>query len=459
MFHLVFLRRGLELMRAPLAREVVTVGRGGRADIVLPEPGIAPIQLELAWDGAHWMLTDRSGHGTIVGGKSRMDAMLDVGFEISLGECQAQLVNSVEDPAADRARARTLAEGPELEALPDELWVLARLPGDPGPPRRVPFFDALEIGSAEGAGLRLQGPLISAWHARLSRQKGRLVLQDRQSLNGTWYQGGFAFEVGLPLDGWFRVGPWDLWVEGAPQAGRPPLEDFEGIVSQMPAMRHLFGEIAQVADSDVSVVIHGETGSGKELVARAIHRRSPRAKGPFIAVNCGGLNQALAHSALFGHEKGAFTGAIASTRGAFLLADGGTLFLDETAELTPELQTKLLRALETREIQPLGSEAVQKVNVRIVGASHRSLLDEMLAGRFRKDLYYRLAVTKLELPPLRDRLGDVPHLWQRFMEELRPGSEPRLTAAAADKLLRHPWPGNVRELRNVALRALWKQKE
>ena len=223
------------------------------------------------------------------------------------------------------------------------------------------------------------------------------------------------------------------------------------IVSDDPAMRELLAILARVAPSDLPVLIEGETGTGKELVARAVHQSSPRAAFPFVAVNCGAMPDSLAESELFGHEKGAFTGAIARKPGVFELADRGVLFLDEIGEVSVSMQVKLLRALEEREFMRVGGTRPVRVDVRIVAATNKNLKAEVAEGRFREDLYYRLSGLTLKLPPLRDRRGDVALLSREFLRRF--GSKAKLSAAAVERLSSYEWPGNVRELQMVMRRA------
>ncbi len=226
----------------------------------------------------------------------------------------------------------------------------------------------------------------------------------------------------------------------------PPGETFIGASA---AMREVQKTIGRLADQETTVLITGETGSGKEVVARAIHRYGKRAEGPFLAINCAAIPADLLESELFGHVRGAFTGAHADREGAFRAAHGGTLLLDEIGDMAPLLQAKLLRVLETREVTPLGGRPVP-IDVRILAATHRDLRAEIARGRFREDLYYRIGVVPLAVPPLRERLADIVPLAEHFLA-LTGGQ--RLAAAAAARLLAYPWPGNVRELRNAMERA------
>jgi two-component system response regulator AtoC len=234
----------------------------------------------------------------------------------------------------------------------------------------------------------------------------------------------------------------------------PTLEytNFHGMVTVAPEMKALFELLTRVADTDASVLLRGETGTGKELAARAIHRLSPRAEGPFRAINCAVLSLELAASELFGHVKGAFTGAVKNRSGLFKLGDGGTVFLDEVAELPMDIQGRLLRVLEERTFIPVGGVQPERVDIRLVTATHKSLRNEVEGRRFREDLMYRIRVVPVFIPPLSEREGDVPALTWHFIDEFNGLGRRAIEGIAEDAyemLLAYPWPGNIRELRNV----------
>jgi two-component system response regulator AtoC len=231
------------------------------------------------------------------------------------------------------------------------------------------------------------------------------------------------------------------------------LSDF---VSKSPAMRTFMNVVYRVVGSDAPLLIQGETGVGKERLARAIHIESLRSAGPFIAVNCGALPESLLESELFGHEEGAFTGATRSRRGCFELAHRGTIFLDEITEMPVHLQVKLLRVLQEYEIQPVGAEKSIKIDVRLMASTNRNLDEEIRLGRFRKDLFYRLSVVSLTVPPLRERREDIPTLVRSHVAFLRPrmGGECTIAPESMAALTQYAWPGNVRELINVIERAM-----
>jgi DNA-binding NtrC family response regulator len=245
----------------------------------------------------------------------------------------------------------------------------------------------------------------------------------------------------------------------------PAAPEFEDILHRSRVMRRLLARARRAAPRDVPVLLEGESGTGKELLARAVHRASRRARRPFVAVNCGAISPELLESELFGHKKGAFTGAVQDHKGYFEAAGGGTLFLDEVGELSPLAQVKLLRTLQEGTVVSVGSTRPVAVDVRVIAATNRTLTAEVACGRFREDLFYRLAVAVLRLPPLREREGDLGLLIDALLEKVNQESrdetgatEKRLSAAARNALLRHPWPGNVRELLNTLRRVvIWSE--
>ena len=232
--------------------------------------------------------------------------------------------------------------------------------------------------------------------------------------------------------------------------------NFSEIIGKSDAMQKVFDLVSKVADTDASVLIEGESGTGKELIARSLHFNSSRSDRPFLAVNCGALPESLLESELFGHTKGAFTGAVGDSKGLFRSAAGGTLFLDEIGEMPQVLQVKLLRALQEHEVTPVGSSVSQTFDARIIAATNKHLEDEVAEGRFREDLYYRLDVLQIRVPPLRDRREDIPLLVRHFTEKARRGNEKgplNVAKEAMVALINYDWPGNVRELENAVERA------
>jgi transcriptional regulator with GAF, ATPase, and Fis domain len=310
------------------------------------------------------------------------------------------------------------------------------------------------IGSAEGVDVLVADPSVSRLHAEVElRADGLVAVRDLGSRNGTFVDRVRIDAAYVPPGGVMRVGRTAITVEVG-QRTRVALwaeESFGPLVGRSAAMRELFARLSKVAATDVTVLLVGETGTGKELAARGIHDASKRASGPFVVVDCAALPENLLESELFGHARGAFTGAVAARAGALEIADGGTVFLDEIGELPLPLQPKLLRAIEAREVRRLGESTYKKVDVRFVSATHRDLRSMVNAGAFREDLYFRLAVLPIALPPLRTREGDIAALVDHFLP-------PESATELRDDLVREaegrPWLGNVRELRNFVDRAV-----
>jgi DNA-binding NtrC family response regulator len=302
------------------------------------------------------------------------------------------------------------------------------------------------VGSHPENTVLLRDPCVSRFHCRLHlRDDGRLWLRDLGSRNGTFVDGLRVAEAELSPGAVLRVGDTSLRIL-RDDAELCALE-LPGLCSRDPAMAQPIALLRRVAPSRLPVLLRGETGSGKEVAAHALHLSSGRARGPFVPLNCGAIAHELAEAELFGHERGAFTGAIGQSPGAFGAADGGTLFLDEVGELPPGLQVKLLRALESDEIKPVGAARPVRVDVRIVCATHRDLRQLVAEGRFREDLYYRLRGAEVLLPPLRARPADLLPLAQEFLAAEAPCA--RFSPDARAALKSHPFPGNIRELKLV----------
>ena len=328
---------------------------------------------------------------------------------------------------------------------------------DKGAQRELKPKVPVVVGSESACDLKLDDPKVSRQHCALTLGRYGFVARDLGSRNGTWFEGSRVGEVALPAGAILRVGDTHLALETLEQAVtlEPSAKtSFGALTGQSLAMRRAFALLERAAASDAVVLLTGETGTGKELAARAVHAASPRAKGPFEVFDCGAVAPALLHDALFGHHKGAFTGATDSRPGAFARAGGGTLFLDEVAEVPLALQGVLLRALEEREVLPLGAPAPVAVDARIIAATRKDLAEEVVAGRFREDLYYRLNVLTVTLPPLRARKGDLPLLCAALLDELGASRPGPVEGPNLARLESHRFPGNVRELRNVLERAV-----
>jgi transcriptional regulator with GAF, ATPase, and Fis domain len=322
--------------------------------------------------------------------------------------------------------------------------------------------DLCRIGTHSSNDVVLVDPAVSRFHCRLVREEGGWRVHDWGSLNGTRLEGLHVRDADLPSEATLGIGDSTLRVRAvdpAEEALVPMIPAFGQLAGTSVPMRKLFGLLQKVAPSDINVLIQGESGTGKELVANEIVQRGPRADKAFVVVDCGAISPNLVESELFGHVRGSFTGADRDRVGAFEAADGGTVLLDEVGELPVELQPKLLRAIESREIRRVGETRPRKVNVRVISATNRQLEREVNRGRFREDLYFRLAVMTVRVPPLRERLDDLLILVRVFLQALgAPDAERLFTPQVLAEMQRHDWPGNVRELRNYVERSVVLEK-
>lgn len=317
----------------------------------------------------------------------------------------------------------------------------------------------VRVGSSEDNDLVLKDPAVSRHHLTLKIDSVGVRVVDAGSRNGTTVDGTRIRDAYARPDSSIVVGGSTLRLRMLEDFVDFPLSTRErlcGMVGRSVAMRRFFAIVERVAPTDDPVLVEGETGTGKELAAEALHEESTRAQGPFVVLDCAAISPNLVESELFGHVKGAFTGAIGDRAGAFEQADGGTLFIDELGELPLNLQPRLLRALERQEVRRVGSNATRKVDVRVVAATNRSLSEEVARGSFREDLYYRIAVLRVVLPPLRERSDDIPLLVSHFCAHHagRSGRSVELPPRVVDAFSKNAWPGNVRELRNAVARAL-----
>jgi DNA-binding NtrC family response regulator len=363
----------------------------------------------------------------------------------------------------NRAKHDTRDEGPTLVMTPEvrgnRLVVpKAKLLVVSGPLQGREYVidrDVFSIGSDAHNHLAVDDSTVSRRHCEIRLVEGGYRIRDLGSTNGTRVQGIKVTEAFLEPGTEFQLGRTRLVFCPLQESAEYPLssrESFGKLLGRSPAMRRVFYLAETYAPTDATILIEGETGTGKELLAEAIHQNSPRRDKPFVVIDCATLAKDLIESELFGHVKGAFTGAATERIGAFEHADGGTVFLDEISELAPPLQPKLLRVLERREIRRIGSNQARRIDVRILCATNRMLDVEVNEGRFREDLFFRLSVVRLQLPPLRERKDDIPLLAAHFLREFY-GADALAQVEDFDPsmeaLKRHDWPGNVRELRNL----------
>ncbi len=327
--------------------------------------------------------------------------------------------------------------------------------------RSVPIGERpVRIGSDEDNDLRVDDPHVSRRHAEVRRSPDGVILRDLGSKNGTFVEGIRVKEVLLPAGANITIGATPIRFVSEGERARTPRpavspsgkidlgpNKFGAAVGTSPAMRQVFALLERVSPTDLTICIGGETGTGKDVLARAVHAHSGRKNGPFVVFDCGAVAPSLIESELFGHERGAFTGAVGEHRGAFERAGSGTLFLDEVGELAIDLQPKLLRALEQRAVRRVGGTSDLAIDVRIIAATNRDLEKEVAGGRFRQDLFYRLSAAQVHVSPLRERLADLPVLVEAILSES--GKPMKVSKDTLEALAGYDWPGNVRELKNA----------
>jgi transcriptional regulator with AAA-type ATPase domain len=425
------------LQQRQLGADAVQVGSSADCDVRLDHPEVPP---------RAYLIQERAGTVWLhdlerAGAEPRVLA-----FDRRVVVGPYTLVRRVRGTGAEEPRTQLVAR----EAEPVVRWTL--LLGRAAEGRRVTIAEGpFEVGGARENDWVLADPTVSQRHCRFEPSQGRLWVRDLGSTNGTFVQGIRTQRAELSPGMCVRVGRTDIQVLAQAdlvQRGEKP--DEPRLVAASGAMHEVAAECQRLARLPWPVLVLGPSGSGKEEIAQLLHRESPRRARPFVALNAGGLPRELIESELFGHERGAFTGAVGQRRGAFEQAHGGTLFLDEIGELPLDLQARLLRVLETWQIRRVGSEQALDVDVRLVCATHCDLARMVREGEFRQDLFYRLAQFIVHVPPLAERPEDVLALAEHFLARLAPELGPRaLTAEARTRLLAHSWPGNARELRNV----------
>jgi DNA-binding NtrC family response regulator len=464
MAELILLSDGKPVLRCPLHGQSVTVGRSAANDISVPDESLPALHCSfepVAVGG--YDVVDRGGQGVIVGGAEHERKHLANGDDITLGHLVARFndaANVEEVSKPERIQRTGILKTNPGDGRLTRLDLRLRLPQNAGGGVLEIPAQGLRFGANDDNDVVIDDGFVSSFHAQIFMKGERLFVRDLDSTNGTFVGNVRVVEAEVPAGSVLKLGKAEIKVETTEteEAVDSPKGDGPWRCVELhtadAAFAKTFSFIEKVASHDATVCVFGETGTGKELVAHALHKMSGRRNAPFVPLNCAAVPHELIESELFGHEKGAFTGADRQRVGAFEEANKGTLFLDEVGELAFDLQAKLLRVLETRAIKRVGGRGDIPVDVRVVCATHRDLVARVREGKFREDLLHRLYVVPIKLSALRDRPKDIAHLAKHFIKLLSPVDGVALTDGALKKLESHSFPGNVRELRNVIQRAL-----
>lgn len=448
---LVILRGDKRILQLRLDRAEVCIGSNPTNDVVLPDEAVPQVAALLVDRGAHryWLRTLADGLIRLNGeALPEQERELNPGDSLEIGPyC---LLLQQRDGERPEGHGHTSVAGTQAQRSQGQAQLRAG-----GKAYVLSGSEPFNIGTHEDNNLCIEDAFASSFHCRIAFNNNAWFLSDLESTNGTKVNGLKVREAELPVPATIQVGGAVLKFEG-------PIEDtedeaqgdepFHGMTGKSPSMHRVFRLVRRLAPAGEPVLINGESGCGKELVARALHDASSRAGAPYLALNCGALTHSLIESELFGHVKGAFTGATHDKPGAFEAASRGTLFLDEIGELPLDLQPKLLRVLESSTVRRVGGTKEIPVGTRIVAATHRNLEVLVQEGKFREDLFHRLFVLSISIPALAERAEDILPLAHRFMS----GAERKMTldASAEAALIDYTWPGNIRELKNVLVRAM-----
>lgn len=434
--------RGEPLRVFPVRGRSIEVGSGPSCDVVVHDPAV-PERAWLIAEGDDGLLV---AHDLV---SARDPVRLVTGVEVAVGE--RHTIGRAPPLETPRSREVALATEPIAQGSHDEEGIVLVVGRGPDARRIRVDREPLTVGADPACDLVLSDRAVSAVHCRFEPGRHGVWVRDLASRNGTWLDGVRTALGRVAPGSRLRLGRTEVFVV---DAGRRGDARSDGLVAVSPQMIEVLGAVERLAKVPYPALVSGPSGAGKEGIAKALHLRGPRRHAPFVPVNAAAIPRDLVESELFGHERGAFTGADATRRGVFELADRGTLFLDEVAELTLAVQAQLLRVLETWTIRRVGGEQERRVDVRLVCATHRDLRSMVARGTFRADLYYRLVQLRIDIPPLAERPEDVRALAEHFLAQASAelGSK-RLSADAHEALLAYGWPGNVRELRSVVLAA------
>jgi len=449
------------LSRQKIGRNTTSIGRDPACDIQLAEPDVSRLHATIVCEGSRVSIADKSCNGTFVNGLKIKKQRLSTGDIIKISGWLLTLAREeicTDDktiPETGEAKQITGYEESKKELASSFVSLTIRTVGGTVEKKRITQG---VFGSDKNCNVVINDDYVSTRHFEIKYEGRDFVICDLDSSNGTYLNGKKIKHAKLGRCGTIVAGGTSLNYNTGKEIETigPSAETSLGpIVGSSKQMRELFTLLVKISASKVPACIVGESGTGKELIARYLHENGIRRKKPFIAVNCGAIPASLIESEFFGHEKGAFTGASSQYRGYFEQADGGTLFLDEIGEMPKELQTRLLRVLETKTIKRVGGSSEIGIDTRIICATNRDLPAMVKKGEFRGDLFFRLYVLPIKIVPLRERREDIKMLAEYFLQMMKPEDAHKdFTDEALAKLQAHTWPGNVRELKNVVQRAL-----
>jgi len=462
MYNLVFHRANQPVLRHELKGDLISIGRDPSSDIQLLEGDISRTHAVIVWNSGGYSIIDKSTNGTLVNGNLIESHRLQPDDIVKIGDWNITFKANTDEQARktiikDISPTKVLKYEAKKKELLTETMELTAVP--PQGSKKTYTVKNASIGTADSNDIVIStDPYLSSRHCQIKSTDEGFVLEDINSTNGTFIDDRKIKTAVLSKKCEFTAGRtlFRVQIKQHSEKIKPTKVTSLGeIIGGSNTMREIFSLIEKIAASDAAICVVGESGTGKELIARYIHEASDRGTKPFVALNCGAIPANLIESELFGHEKGSFTSATSQHNGVFEQANSGTLFLDEIGEMPPELQTRLLRVLETREIRRVGGQEDVPVNVRIITATNRDLKKLVSDELFREDLFYRLYVVPVEIPPLRERKEDIPLLVKHFAKNFSVDDKPKAFSKEALKsLCEYNWPGNVRELKNAVQRAI-----
>lgn len=459
---LIFHKRNQPLFKCPITKNRLTIGRDPSCDIVLTEAGVSRVHCEIVSKDDIVTIKDSSRLGIFVNGKKTdahnilCDDKLELGdWVITLNPSSPSEEETVIPGRSDSTKILGIPNNNDPIRPEESLEMIIKQQNGTTVKKQL-HKKNLTIGSASSNDIVLGDDYVSKKHAKISFENDDFFITDLGSTNGIYYEGERFRKLLLPSSASLMIGKTEVRIrrisEEVTERRAPRLSGIYGVSKPIKEIVNL---VKKVARTDATVLISGESGTGKELIARAIHDEGARCKGPFLAINCGAIPQNIIESELFGHEKGAFTGAAQIHNGVFEQANGGTLFLDEIGEMPIDMQTRLLRVLECGTIRRIGGLRDISVNVRIIAATNQDLKKAIRFGKFREDLFFRLYIVPIHLPPLRDRKNDIAVLAEHFVSMFAVSDDGiEISPSAMEILTNHSWSGNVRELKNTIQRAV-----